>query len=166
MKMNEYQAAQILGLTGQINNTDIKRAYRQKAGQYHPDRNPAGADMMKLINAAYKVLKNIDGLNVWENETLADYPETLSQVLNDINGLDGLIIEVCGLWVWVTGKTKFHKEKLKEAGFKWAKNKGAWFFRPDTVKSTKRMKPWEMDKIRETYGSIKTTVKTQYLGAY
>ena len=164
--INEYQAAQVLGLKGEINNTDIKKAYREKARLYHPDRNPSGADMMKLINAAYEVLKNTQALTVEENATLAEYPEILSKVLNEIKTLDGLVIEVCGLWVWVTGNTKIHKDKLKEMGFKWAKNKGSWFYRPDIARSRNRYQSWDMEQIRDTYGSIKTTVKTQYLGAY
>ena len=95
--INEYQAAQVLGLKGEINNADIKKAYREKASLYHPDRNPSGADMMKLINAAYEVLKNTQALTVEENATLAEYPEILSKVLNEIKTLDGLVIEVCGL---------------------------------------------------------------------
>ena len=162
--INEHQAAQILGLKGEINNADIKKAYREKARLYHPDRNPAGADMMKLINAAYAVLRNTQTLTVKENATLTEYPEILSKVLNAIYTLNGLVIEVCGLWVWVTGNTKIHKDTLKEQGFKWAKNKGSWFYRPDTAKSRNRYKPWDMDQIRETYGSIKNTVKTKHIG--
>lgn len=162
--INEYQAAQVLGLKGKINNVDIKKAYREKAKLYHPDRNPSGADMMKLINAAYQVLRNTQALTVQENATLAEYPKILNKVLNEINTLDGLVIEVCGLWVWVTGNTKIHKDKLKEMGFKWAKNKGSWFYRPAIARSRNRYESWDMEQIRNTYGSIKTTVKTQYLG--
>jgi len=161
--ISEHQAAQVLGLKGEINNTDIKKAYREKAREYHPDRNPAGADMMKLINSSYDVLKNKKTLTVEENATLDEYPEILSKVLNIINTLGGLVIEVCGLWVWVTGNTKIHKDILKEQGFKWAKNKGSWFYRPNTAKSRNRYKPWDMEQIREAYGSIKSNVKTQYL---
>jgi len=120
--------------------------------------------MMKLINAAYEVLKNTQTLTVDENATLAEYPEILNKVLNEINTLDSLVIEVCGLWVWVTGNTKIHKDTLKEQGFKWAKNKASWFYRPETAKSRNRYKPWDMEQIRDAYGSIKTNVKTQYLG--
>ena len=35
--------------------------YRQAALKFHPDRNPAGAEMMKIINAAYDVLKDYAG---------------------------------------------------------------------------------------------------------
>ncbi len=162
--INAHQAAQVLGLKGEITNMDIKKAYREKASAYHPDRNPSGADMMKLINAAYAVLKNTTALNVEENSTLAEYPEILSKVLNEINTLDGLVIEVCGLWVWVTGNTKIHKDTLKSQGFKWAKNKGSWFYRPAIARSRNRYQAWDMEQIRETYGSIRSQAKTNYIG--
>ena len=35
--------------------------YRAADLKYHPDKNPAGAEMMKLINAAFEVLKDFEG---------------------------------------------------------------------------------------------------------
>lgn len=37
-------------------------------------------------------------------------------------------VEICGMWVWVTGETKPVKDVLKAAGFWWAKNKQAWYY--------------------------------------
>ena len=50
MKLSD--AAQVLGLSSEVAPEDVKRAYRKAAMTYHPDRNPAGAEMMKIINAA------------------------------------------------------------------------------------------------------------------
>jgi hypothetical protein len=62
----------------------------------------------------------------------------------------GLEVELCGLWVWVTGDTKPHKEELKAAGFKWSPNKTAWYY--PGVPSFNRT-PRTMDDIRSMYGS-------------
>ena len=59
MKISD--AAHILGLTGEITAEIVKKAYRAAAQKYHPDRNPAGLEMMKLVNAAFDVLKNWAG---------------------------------------------------------------------------------------------------------
>ena len=59
--MNIQDAAKLLQITGTVTPTDIKKAYREAAQKYHPDRNPAGAEMMKMINAAYDMLKEFSG---------------------------------------------------------------------------------------------------------
>ena len=50
--MKETDAAKPLGLEGEIDPEMVTKAYRRAAMQYHPDRNPAGEQMMKAINAA------------------------------------------------------------------------------------------------------------------
>lgn len=45
-----------LGLQRGCTEEEMKKAYRTKALQFHPDRNPNGADVFKQINAAYEAL--------------------------------------------------------------------------------------------------------------
>ena len=47
----------LLGLQRGSQEADVRKAYRQLALQYHPDRNPAGADMFKRLNEAYELLQ-------------------------------------------------------------------------------------------------------------
>lgn len=152
--MKITDATQILQLTGTVSKDDIKIAYKRLAKAYHPDKNPAGLVMMQLINAAYDVLKDFETLDCEDSQTLTDYPEKLSDAINAIVGLD-LEIEVCGLWVWVSGDTKPHKEILKESGYKWASKKKMWYFRPEDEKKARYGKTYEMGTIREKYGSQK-----------
>lgn len=155
--MKIEDAANILGLTGSITETDIKAAYRKQAMKYHPDRNPAGAEMMKIINAAFDALKDFNGdISDGETEQAAaqDYPEAVNNALNVIMGLKGLDIEICGAWVWVSGDTYQHKGVLKEAGFKFASKKKSWYFRPEDWSSASRGN-YTMEDIRDKYGSSK-----------
>ncbi|MEY8215542.1 MAG: J domain-containing protein [Colwellia sp.] len=147
--MNIDDAAKILSLDGEINPTIVKKAYRQACSKFHPDKNPAGEEMMKLVNEAYETLKSHTG-NV-ENGS-DNYDESLFEALNAIINLTGLDIEICGAWVWVSGNTIEHKEEIKAAGFKWAKVKKMWFFRPANYKSLGRGK-WDMKKIRGQHGT-------------
>lgn len=109
--MNIKDAAKLLGIKGTVTQEDIKKAYRQAAQQFHPDRNPAGAEMMKMINAAYDILKDFNGVipcgdsasgNIDTNEE--NYSEAVNEAVNKIIHLDGLDIEICGAWVWVSGE--------------------------------------------------------------
>lgn len=60
MKQDYYE---ILGIDKNASATDIKKAYRKKAIQYHPDKNPGDTnaeDMFKKSAEAYEVLSNPD----------------------------------------------------------------------------------------------------------
>ncbi|MHA2220013.1 MAG: J domain-containing protein [Candidatus Hodarchaeales archaeon] len=163
--MRHNDALHILGLNNNAKMEDIKLAYRRSCAKYHPDRNPAGLEMMKLINNAYDDLQDYFETAVYdfsvqeESETENyNYGEEINEALSKIINL-GLEIEVCGSWIWVSGETKQHKDILKEAGFKWAAKKQMWHFRPNDYKSCARGK-WSMEQIRATHGSKKVKSKS------
>lgn len=155
--MKIQDAANILGITGEITPEIAKIAFRRASMKFHPDRNPAGLVMMQAINAAYDTLREYNG-NV--DSVANGYDEKLNDAINSIINCNGLIIEVCGNWIWLTGDTKTHKETLKTAGFKWAAKKGMWYFRPEEWKSSSRANT-PMDDIRTTHGSM--SIKTNHL---
>lgn len=153
-QMNMYDAIKVLGIADtNVTQDIIKAAYRKASSKYHPDRNQAGLEMMKLVNVAFEVLSNL-GENILNSNNTADdeYSEQINEALNAIIGL-GLDIEICGAWVWVFGNTKKHKEKLKEANYRWSPKKLAWYFRVEEGQRRRRHKPWSMEQIRTTYGS-------------
>lgn len=152
MKIND--ALNILELSGQSAADEIKKAYRRAAFKYHPDRNPAGLEMMKIINQAWEVLKDMTSAeNTASSEDGLKYAEAVNNALNAILDLVGLDIEVCGNWIWIGGDTKTHKNALKTAGFRYAPKKQRWYFRPAEWKSRKRRGEMDMDTIRASYGA-------------
>lgn len=117
--MNTNDALNLLNLTGSATQTEIKKAFKAQSLKFHPDRNPVGAQMMIAINAAYEHLKKLgDTVTASEGFTENDYAEELNEVLNKLFALDGLEIEICGNWIWITGDTKPHAKALgrKEGG--------------------------------------------------
>lgn len=69
--------------------------------------------------------------------------------------LEGVKIEILGVWIWARGNTKDVKGDLKNIGFKWAKKKddlSAWFYRSEANKVFKnRGKGLEIEEIKNKY---------------
>ncbi|MGL4927739.1 MAG: DnaJ domain-containing protein [Plesiomonas shigelloides] len=156
--MNIQEALNVFGLNGDdLTEKHIKATYKKLALKYHPDRNPLGAELMKAINAAFEMLiNNIDNLSKYqasEPEACYNYGEELEAVLNTLNQLNGIIFEVIGNWVWISGETKTHKEALKELRCKWASKKKQWYYRPEEHRSRRNSKEHSIDEIRAKYGS-------------
>lgn len=169
--MNINDALNLLSLTSPSTQVQIKKAYKTASLQCHPDRNPAGAQMMLAVNAAYELLKGLgdivetDKAEKQSGFNGGDYSKEFNDVLNSLLVLEGLIIEICGGWIWIDGETKQHSKILgrKEGGLgcRWASKKKKWYFRPEEYKSSSR-KNTSMDDIRATHGSttpFKTTRK-------
>lgn len=154
--MNIKDALSILGLSAAADQEAIKTAYRKACIKYHPDRNPAGLEMMKAVNVAYQFLRDIEynGAERPIDEAVnSNFGDELNAAINAVIGLAGINIEVCGAWVWLSGDTKQHKDAIKAAGYWWACKKSAWYFRPADYKSHNKG-DWDMEKIRDTYGSV------------
>ena len=77
--------------------------------------------------------------------------------------LDGIIIEQCGSWLWLSGKTKEHTKALKDAGCRLARKKKMWYWRPaDAACNNRRKRGYRsMAYIRKKYGSVKITAEEE-----
>lgn len=135
---------------------EIKDRYKELAKKHHPDLG-GDAEIMKAINDQYEKVLNgayqFAGKSITEIEELLGKDIALAQALFSVSGMNGLEIEICGQWLWITGNTKEHKEKLKECKFMWSKNKGAWYWRAEGKRSYCR-NPLSLDLIRYKYGSL------------
>jgi len=136
---------------------ELKAAYRKLAMQHHPDR--GGSDeAMKAVNAEYdrlfpklkNVHKNKDG-EEYTKET-AETPEFFKDLINELMSMDGIIIEIIGCFVWVTGNTRPNKDRLKALKFQWHSKKAAWYLKPEDYRKRSR-KEYDLDEIRSMYGT-------------
>lgn len=156
--MNVQEALNVFGLSGDdLTEKHVKATYKRLALKFHPDRNPLGAELMKAVNAAFDVLMgNIERLSQYqatEPEARYNYGEELEAVLTALNQLAGIVFEVIGNWVWISGETKAHREELKALRCKWAPKKGRWYYRPEEHRCRRNNKEHTIDEIREMYGS-------------
>ena len=133
---------------------EVKAMYKTLAKQYHPD---LGGDTatMQAINSeyAYACVKILKGENLTSEDTEEQIrmSEEYRAVIEKLMPITGIVIEVVGNWIWVTGATYPVRKELKEAGLFFASKKVAWYYRSEEFKSTGSKKT--LDEIREKYGS-------------
>lgn len=154
--MTLQEALNVFGLSGNITLETIKKTYKKLSLKYHPDRNPNGAEMMKLLNAALEcVNRSADRLDAGftHDEAAYNYGETFNAILAQLKALDGLSLEVIGNWIWITGETKANKDALKSIGCRYASTKKCWYFRPEEHRSQFNRKSHTLEEIREMHGS-------------
>lgn len=142
---------------------ELKKQYYQYVRQYHPDRPENGdaeQEILKAVNNEYEIAFNLlknthsnaDGAT-YTKET-SETPEQFKDIINKIVRMDGIIIEICGSWVWVSGNTRQNKDYFKEAGFRWSKNKTAWYWHSEPYRKYSK-KAFSLDDIRGMFGSDK-----------
>jgi hypothetical protein len=139
---------------------DLKKEYKKLAFANHPDRN-GDLEVMKAINVEYEEALN----NLKMNGSKADKESTevaseFIEIINNIINLEGLVIEIVGNWIWITGNTKEHKEVLKANGFYYASKKKAWYLKPNDY-AAKSRKHYSLDEIKSKYGSTKVETGTK-----
>jgi len=131
---------------------EVKSKYKELAMLHHPDRGGNTA-IMQEINTEYEsIIKNpvfsFAEHSEQEQQEFIMYPE----IINKIIGLQGIIIELIGNWIWVSGNTYPYRKELKKIGFYFAPVKVMWYFRPPDYKSVNR-EPKTIEYIRNKYGS-------------
>lgn len=136
---------------------DVKKQYRENAKKYHPDLggDPVDFKAMRIeyerLWAQYKnVHRNSEG-ETYERET-TETPEEFANIIDTLVRLQGVHVELCGSWIWVSGNTKDYKDMLKELHFKWAFKKQAWYFHSEPYRKKSR-RELSLDEIREMFGS-------------
>lgn len=145
----------------------IKARYHELAKQYHPDLHPEqGDEAMQAINAEYDELAkrfarvSSDGrteATAEQARDAADMATAYREAVYKIIHLDGLEIELCGAWLWVSGDTYKHRDALKAAGYKWANKKHMWYWRAEEYACRHSRRKTDIDDIRRKYGSERIT---------
>lgn len=146
---------------------DVKQLYKKLARDLHPDCNPGRdttaefQEMSRQYEEAYNRLKNTHRNAEGETyqkettQTAAEYADIINQLLH----IPGLMIELCGSWLWVTGNTKDAKEQLKALHFNYSRKKQAWYYHSEPYRKHGKSEK-SMQDIRDMYGSEKFATRT------
>ena len=138
---------------------DLKKQYRELAFKHHPDRGGSN-EAMKAVNNEYDelfpILKDIhktkDGEKYTAREASTETADQFKDLITELMRMDDITIEIIGCFVWLTGDTKPHRDRLKELNFRWHSKKIAWYLKPEDYKNRSR-KDYNLDEIRQMYGT-------------
>ena len=141
----------------QINNLEeLKKEYRRFCHKHHPDLG-GDAETMQQLNAEYEEILNSASFRAHfasdDCKSSVDVERAMREVIEKIIILEGISLEICGTWLWITGETYPVKDRIKAAGCWFARKKCAWYWRPPEARSKNR-KPMSLEKIRERHGTV------------
>jgi len=131
LELNEFATAE-----------EIRLNYKRLMMKHHPDRQ-GNEEIAKLINVAYEFLTKMqyNGSSeqaIDENNdefiTRTDDDDELNVILSMVTGLEGVVVELVGTWIWVSGNTYPHKEIFNGLNFKWGSRKKVWSWHKETDK--------------------------------
>ncbi len=120
---------------------ELKKEYKTLCKKYHPDicKQENATEIMQEINAEYE-------------EKIKTATQGNKDIINDLLNIDTLIIEIVGVFVWVSGDTRTHKEKLKALGYRYSINKKMWYYVLDKGLKYKRGTNRTIEQIKNKYG--------------
>ena len=141
---------------------DLKKLYRKLAMKHHPDHGGSVKDMQE-INSLYEkyfeILKTSNNRKAsagaqgykHTNEQAGAYIEIIDVLMK----LEGLKIDVCGSWIWLSGNTYPYKDIIKDQGFRYSKNKKSWYRdMSGNWSDKKRRGHYSMDQIYQKFGRV------------
>jgi len=137
------------------NPAELAEKYQTISQVFDFNGSPEVTALKQEVETEYK--QRLSTLKAIRSSSNESEEKTLDEVIEEITTL-GLSGEICGEWLWLTGRNAFARiDDLKELGFRYAKNKKAWYWRPDSAKGINQ-DPMSMEYIREKYGSKNITV--------
>ena len=149
---------------------EAKQRYHELAKRLHPD-NGGNAEEFKAMQAEFSELWNrVKGVhrNAEGKEYHSETNESATAYMNIVDivlRMEGVELELCGAWLWATGRTYQYRETFKGMGFRWSKSKRAWYYSPEGF-TGKRKGFYTLNEIRQTYGSEKFQRTGQKTSAY
>lgn len=78
--------------------------------------------------------------------------EQLTATANELVKIEGIEIEQCGSWLWISGDTFPVKDQLKSLGCRFSRKKSLWYWHSNE-EERRYHKSQSMSHIRSRYGS-------------
>lgn len=140
---------------------DAKKLYKKLAFKHHPDRGGDIETMKEINNQFDYFMENfVKSKKNTKKDNKKTYDFSTSQfkdIISALIRLKDLEIEITGCFIWVTGNTYPQKDIIKSLGFRYSRNRKAWYIAPKEymTNSVSYRKLYSMNDIRSKYGSTK-----------
>lgn len=135
---------------------ELKKEYRRLAMIHHPDHGGDTATMQAIngeYSEAFARLKDQHNAAADEAHQTTETPEEFIAIISQLLRFPGLIVELCGSWLWITGETYAVRDQLKAAGCRWSSSKKAWYWHHPEEGHRWHKGTATMSDIRTKYGS-------------
>ncbi|SEJ16640.1 hypothetical protein SAMN05192553_102723 [Cyclobacterium xiamenense] len=134
---------------------EARKTYYRLAMKLHPDKGGDEEQFKELANQ-FHAFKPSEFK--YENEFSDWNSKAYSGIIEALMEIPGIVIEICGSWIWISGETKNRKDQIKsiragehyQRGF--SAKKSMWYFSPKGYKK-RSSDELDMDSIRNIYGS-------------
>lgn len=145
---------------------DVRKTFFKLCIQLHPDKggdHNAFIRMKREYDYAIVYFKNSADCK----ETTAENEQCIQEMIENLCKIRGIEIELCGVWLWITGDTYGSKDRLKELGCMFSSKKKAWYWH-ENADGKKYRGRCSLEDIRNKYGSEKffgASLNTQVIAA-
>jgi len=98
---------------------EVKSEYKKLTQHYLPtETNPGYEAMMTLVDREYVEISQRPKVKQQSQEIQEEFL-VFPKIVKELISLE-LNLEICGSWLWVSGNTYNHSDKLKELGLKFS----------------------------------------------
>ena len=143
-----------------LSQADAKKLYRKLSLKMHPDKGGNHNDFVAMQNEYENFLKGNFSFSSEQAKAETKSMDDFIKANEFVKAFDGVIVELTGTWVWLSGNTRPYKDAIKENGFKWSKAKKKWFKAPYQLKRKKRGVSFAKIKNKYGYESQKISGRT------
>ena len=141
---------------------DLRKQFHNRCVELHPDKGGDHAAFIRMKEEYDRLIQRAaagEALGAAADNRQARYTfageQALAEAIERFARVPGIVLELCGSWLWCTGDTMPVHERLKALGARFSRKKTAWYFSPYMGTGKKyRPKFRDMQGVRDRFGSI------------
>jgi curved DNA-binding protein CbpA len=170
--MNDEKAKKYINVDGEYNIESLTKAYKKAIFKHHPDHGGTSEAFIELKNAYEYLIKELKYPTKKYNkesqqveDIMSEYSDAIiskiMELIEKFASNDDININIIGNWIWLDGDTKPKKESIKSLGFKFSKNKTAWYWHEGGYRRFGGRSDYSMDEIAYRHGGMFQVSKTK-----